>query len=228
VPAHFVGTAATPSERLELRRNLVAFAACAALAAVSVGPAAAEENARGTQLYQLCAQCHGPQGLGNPMILAPAIAGLSEWYVAAQLEKFRSGARGLHPDDTGGLRMYPMSLSLRRDDDLVAVASYVADLPPEKPPETLQGGDASRGQALYAPCIACHGPKAGGLEDLEGPSLNHASDWYLLRQLENFKDSVRGTDPADVSGSRMRPMAMVLADQQAMKDVIAYIMTLAP
>jgi cytochrome c553 len=37
---------------------------------------------------------------------------------------------------------------------------------------------------------------------------------------------VRGTNPADTSGALMRPMAQTLADEQAMKDVIAYIMTL--
>ncbi|MBI2301994.1 MAG: beta-galactosidase trimerization domain-containing protein, partial [Armatimonadetes bacterium] len=35
----------------------------------------------------------------DPSLGAPAIAGLSAWYVEAQLRKFRIGARGTHPSD---------------------------------------------------------------------------------------------------------------------------------
>jgi hypothetical protein len=34
---------------------------------------------------------------------------------------------------------------------------------------------------------------------------------------------VRGTHPKDIEGMQMRPMSMVLADEQAMKDVAAFI-----
>ena len=87
-------------------------------------------------------------------------------------------------------------------------------------------GDAARGRTLYAPCAACHGGKAEGLKALEGPGLRHTNDWYLLVELQNFKDGTRGTAEGDAAGGRMRPMTMVLTDEQAMKDVIAYIMTL--
>ena len=197
----------------------------AALVLLSVAPALADDG-RGEELFELCVQCHGANGGGDPVALAPAIAGLSEWYLEAQLEKFRSGIRGAHPDDRAGLRMYPMSLSLRDDEDLAAVAAYVSSLPPANPEPTLAGGEPAHGKLLYTPCIACHGPQADGLEALAGPNLKASSDWYLLRQLNNFKVGIRGTDPKDVTGMRMRPMSMILADEQAMKDVIAYIMTL--
>ena len=58
-----------------------------------------------------------------------------------------------------------------------------------------------------------------------GP-LRYSSDWYLLVSLEKFKAGVRGSAPGDKTGSVMRPMAAMLTDEQAMKDVIAYIMTL--
>jgi hypothetical protein len=48
----------------------------------------------------------------------------------------------------------------------------------------------------------------------------------MLTQLSNFKAGIRGAVPEDASGATMRPMAMTLADEQAMKDVIAYILTL--
>jgi cytochrome c553 len=201
-----------------------------ALLALVVAPldAAAEGGGwRGEQLFQLCAQCHGPDGSGDPLALAPAIAGFDEWYVKAQLEKFRSGARGTHPDDVAGLRMRPMSLALRTDEDLAAVAAFVASLPRAHPPTTLEGGDAARGQALYAPCAACHAPDGAGIPALNGAPLRPATDWYLLRQLENFRSGIRGTNPKDTSGALMRPMSLTLPDEQAMRDVIAYITTLA-
>jgi cytochrome c553 len=48
----------------------------------------------------------------------------------------------------------------------------------------------------------------------------------LLAQLKKFKDGIRGGTLADIEGSQMRPMATALADEQAMKDVVAHIATL--
>lgn len=63
----------------------------------------------GRELFAACATCHGVQGEGNVSIQAPSIAALPAWYVEVQLLKFRTGARGAHPDDLEGLRMRPMS-----------------------------------------------------------------------------------------------------------------------
>jgi len=197
------------------------------LAAAAAGPARAGDAARGKQLYQLCNQCHGERGEGNQLALAPAIAGLPEWYVLNQLKGFRAGYRGQHFDDIPGMRMRPMARTLRSDADVEAVATFVASLPAVKPETTLQGGDAARGQALYAPCIACHGVDGAGNQALGSPPIHQENDWYLLTQLQHFKAGVRGTRPGDTNGALMRPMSMTLADEQAMKDVIAYIVTLS-
>ncbi len=204
-------------------------AALLALAGLAAAPARAEQDkvARGQELFQLCNQCHGEGGEGNRLALAPAIAGLPEWYVLNQLKGFRAGYRGTHFDDIPGMRMRPMSLTLANDADVAAVAAYVATLPATAPAPQLQGGDAARGQTLYAPCIACHGIDGGGNQALNGPPLRNQSDWYALTQLQHFKAGVRGTKPGDTFGGLMRPMSMTLADEQAMKDVIAYIQTLS-
>jgi cytochrome c oxidase subunit 2 len=190
-------------------------------------PAAAEGDlARGEAIFDLCAQCHGANGGGNPMALAPSIAGMSKWYLETQLHNFQNGVRGAHPDDVGGMRMRPMSRTLTRDEDIQAIAAYVASLPPANPEPLLQGGDPERGREIYTPCTACHGPDAAGNEQLHGAPLRRSSDWYLFTQLHNFRAGIRGTAPGDAFGVLMRPMALTLADDQAMKDVIAYIMTL--
>ena len=85
-------------------------------------PAAAQaDRARGEALFDLCTQCHGPEGGGNEMALAPSIAGMTQWYVENQLHNFQKGIRGKHPDDVGGMRMRPMSLTLANDEDRKSV-----------------------------------------------------------------------------------------------------------
>ena len=188
--------------------------------------ASAENNERGRVLYGLCVHCHGEQGGGNALALAPAIAGLGEWYVKGQLEKFRSGIRGLHADDIAGLRMYPMSQMLGKDEDLAAVASYVANLPPTSPAPTLSGGAAARGTARYATCAGCHGAQAQGVQPL-GSALSRLNDWYLLSALEKYKAGIRPADPArDPQAAVMIGLSAIFPDTQSMKDVIAYIETL--
>ena len=59
------------------------------------------------------------------------------------------------------------------------------------------------------------------------PPLAGTSDWYQLTALQKFKAGVRG-GPKDPTGATMRGMAMQLPDEQSMRDVIAYIATLAP
>jgi cytochrome c553 len=187
-------------------------------------PGWADEH-RGKALYRLCIACHGQQGEGRLDLGAPAIAGLPEWYVSAQLLKFRNGIRGTHPQDIAGMRMRPMARTLPSEDDVKAMARYVGNLPPQAPSPTLTGNPAD-GASRYAVCMACHGPDGKGNQQMGAPPLVTASDWYLLTQLKNFKHGVRGGNPAtDVTGAMMMPMATPL-DEQAMKDVIAYIQTL--
>lgn len=90
----------------------------------------------------------------------------------------------------------------------------------------LAAGDAERGKTLYATCGACHGANAEGMEALNAPKLAGQEEWYLIRQLENFKNGVRGNNPRDTYGMQMAPMAQTLADNQAMQDVAAYIRSL--
>ena len=90
----------------------------------------------------------------------------------------------------------------------------------------IAAGDAATGQTLYATCGACHGANGEGLEALGSPALAGQEEWYIIRQLENFKTGVRGSDPRYIYGMQMAPMAQILPTPQAMEDVAAYIATL--
>ena len=182
--------------------------------------------ARGAELYDTCRPCHGTRGEGNVVVGAPAIAGLPRWYVEAQLDKFKKGIRGAHPDDAHGALMRPMARTLNHEGDAGSVAEYVEKMPGTHAAATL-GGDPAAGATRYnGVCIACHGPDGKGNQALSSPSLVGQADWYLLHQLQKFKSGMRGAHPEDVSGSQMRAMSMTLENDQAMLDVIAFIRTL--
>jgi cytochrome c oxidase subunit 2 len=88
------------------------------------------------------------------------------------------------------------------------------------------GGNAAAGKAAYASCQVCHGLNAEGNQALNAPALARQSDWYLQRQLMNFRKGIRGSHPQDTYGAQMQPMAVSLASDQAVIDVVAYIKTL--
>ena len=187
--------------------------------------AIAGDAAAGKAKYGVCVACHGAVGEGNPALNAPAIAGQETWYLEASLKAFKSGVRGTHAKDIYGKQMRPMAMVLADDAAIANVAAYVNGMAPASLTHK-GGGDAARGKALYATCAACHGANGQGNPALKGPNLTLQQDWYVVRQLKNFKEGIRGSDPKDVQGMQMRPMASMLADEQAMKDVAAYIVTL--
>ena len=78
----------------------------------------------------------------------------------------------------------------------------------------------------YAICQACHGAQGEGNKALNAPKLAGQQDWYLVRQLQNFKAGIRGTHAKDMFGMQMRPMAMTLANDAAVNNVAAYIASL--
>lgn len=207
-------------------RSLLGVAALIAAFAASFTATGCGEANRGVALYGGCVSCHGATGNGNPEVGAPAIAGLPQWYVEAQLKKFRGGIRGYHGDDITGLRMRPMALTLPEDADVTAVAEYVSKLPVNPRHTTLEGGNVENGKTRYTLCAACHGPEGKGNEKLNAPPINQMPDWYLMAQLQKFKGGLRGSHPQDITGAQMRANAMTLPDDQTMMDVVAYIQTL--
>jgi cytochrome c oxidase subunit 2 len=91
------------------------------------------------------------------------------------------------------------------------------------PVSATAAGDAARGAGLYAVCSTCHGPNAEGMKEMNAPALAGREEWYLARQIQNFKDGVRGGHAGDTYGLQMAPMAQLLADRQAIEDVAAYL-----
>jgi cytochrome c oxidase subunit II len=184
--------------------------------------------ARGEELFDTCAPCHGPAGAGNQELGAPAIAGLPQWYLENQLNSFKNDWRGANPFDTVGIRMKSMVLALDLEGDLESVAEFVASMPATEGDDYFPAGDVSAGQATYSTgCIACHGPTGDGNPAIAAPPLAGQSDWYLFGQLRKFKAGWRGAHPDDTPGRTMVLSSGVAnMDNADMINIVSYIETL--
>jgi len=180
-------------------------------------PVAAEE-------FVYCTVCHGAQLMGNSTIQAPRLSKMETWYVERQLTSFKNGWRGTHESDAIGMEMQPMAAALS-DEQIAEVAQFVNATTSPSPSTTVQG-NVSRGRIHYATCSACHGANGEGIQALGGPSLTGTNDWYLLEQLQKFRDGRRGSHPKDSFGGQMRAAVQILNDDDAVQDVVSYINTL--
>lgn len=180
----------------------------------------------GQASYAVCSACHGVNGEGNVALNAPKIAGQEAWYIRQQIAYYKNGARGSHPDDVYGAQMAPMAATVVNDQILNNITAYIDTLPDEAAAETVTG-DLANGADLYqGKCSVCHGDQGEGVWSTHAPRLAGMTDWYLVRQLQNFKSGVRGAHPEDQLGYQMTHMVSALADDDAINDVVAYINTL--
>lgn len=186
---------------------------------------AAGDAAAGKPLYAPCAACHGVQGEGTPALHAPKLSGQGDWYLKRQLKYYKQGARGTHDKDVFGKVMVPMAATLVDDAAIDNVVAYIKTLPDRPAPATVKG-NASNGKQRYVTCGACHGADGRGVQAMNAPGLAGMSDWYLVTQLKNYKQGIRGTHPQDQYGVQMALMAAILRDDQAVNDIVAYINTL--
>jgi cytochrome c oxidase subunit 2 len=179
----------------------------------------------GQASYATCAACHGQQGEGNVAMNAPGLAALPAWYIARQIDHFKQGIRGANDADEYGKQMAPMANMLPDATAIRNVIAYIETLEPPAPAPTLSG-DPVRGAAYYNSCGACHGARAQGNYALQAPALAGQDDWYLKRQLQNFRLGVRGAHDGDTYGHQMVLMARSLQNEQSINDLLAYLNTL--
>ena len=95
----------------------------------------------------------------------------------------------------------------------------------EKAATTIEG-DVARGEKLYTVCAYCHGKAGEGIQAMNAPRTAGMNDWYIARQLQSFRDGIRGSHLTDYYGFQMGFMAQTLQDEQAINDLVAYMNTL--
>jgi cytochrome c oxidase subunit 2 len=91
-------------------------------------PTIAGDVNAGRETYQTCAACHGPNGEGRWNTNAPRLAGMSDWYLANQLENFRQRIRGAHEEDIYGDQMSMLASILKSEDAIDNVIAYINTL----------------------------------------------------------------------------------------------------
>lgn len=194
------------------------------LAAAVRSPAA---DAGAVIFQNVCSACHGARGEGKEEVRAPSIANLPAWYTTAQISNFHAGRRGAH--DPQGALMMAIAKTLKPE-QVQEVTRYVESLPLVVPAKlAIEGGNPQEGmQLFYERCMECHRFNASGEMTFGSPPLVGRQGWYLMDQLKKFKLLHRGTAKGDVNGAKMVQMVNFIESEQAMKDVVSYILTLNP
>lgn len=171
--------------------------------------------------FVYCTVCHGVQLMGNSIIEAPRLSGMEIWYVEQQMLAYKYGWRGTHEADVAGMEMQPMAAALS-EEQITEVAKFANATRSALPQPTI-AGDVANGKVLYQSCAVCHGMNAEGNEDMGAPAMTGLDDWYLVTQLENFRNGARGTNSADTWGQQMAAATALLGDDDAIQDVVKYI-----
>ncbi len=151
-------------------------------AAVAVSGNAAE----GAKKHDVCAGCHGEQGLSENDIW-PNLAGQNAAYLARILGAYKSG-------DQQDVAMTPIAQGLS-DEDVQDLAAYYASLSCKAAKGGKAAGNAATGKEIAAKnCIACHGADGVG-SNPAWPKLAGQKAGYLVNVLKAFRAGLR-KDPS--------------------------------
>ena len=84
---------------------------------------------------------------------------------------------------------------------------------------TLGAGSAASGEKIYkSKCVECHGETGMGLKERQAPMLAGQFDWYIILQLEAFRNGERNNPD-------MLPFIKNLSKKD-FEDLAAYISSL--
>lgn len=130
---------------------------------------------------QLCAGCHGQNGVSADPKTIPGIWGQQQSYLMKQLRDYRNGERN------SGI-MSPIAKNLD-EGDLRKLAAWFAARPWPAKKATAKAGAAPKG---IAQCQACHQPNFEG--GMPAPRLAGLSYEYLAGQMRAFAADERSNN----------------------------------
>jgi cytochrome c553 len=179
---------------------------------------------RGKALASSCISCHGNDFTGMVSERSPSLPQLSDWYMQSQMQKFKHNVRGYEVTDSDGnvMKALMQNYSHQQMADMVA---YIRTFKSKEQTISL-GGDPVKGKTHYQTCIACHQVDGKGNKLVNSPSLLGHSDLYVYNQLIKFRNGHRGNGSGDKAGKIMQMSSKILPDDQAIKDLAAYLTTL--
>jgi cytochrome c553 len=176
-------TLSTPAVTLAARIVPALLVATTVVLAGSLGCAPPAAAATVEERITVCLACHGAGGISR-VPETPSLAGQPQFFTIAQLFLFRDGRRN-------SVAMTAAAKDLTND-DLRALADYVAKLPPPEPPvEPVDPARAARGRALARQhhCVVCHNPDFSGREQM--PRLANQREDYLLKAMREYRSGAR-------------------------------------
>lgn len=133
--------------------------------------------------------------------------------------------------------MSAIAKALPNEQAINDVAAYIVTLEANYSPRIETSGNPAKGEEIFLHCSQCHGAKGQGINKVytrnppslhpPAPKLSGQHDWYLTRQIQNFKSRIRGSHLEDKEGTQCRIRGLVnLSRDEDIKNVVAYIKTL--
>ncbi|EAQ33335.1 MULTISPECIES: c-type cytochrome [Idiomarina] len=193
------------------------------ISSTSVAMAQQGDVEAGKQKSQVCAACHGPNGV-SPSDMYPNLAGQHPKYIYKQLMDFKTAS------ETGGEQGRNNAIMMGQvanlsEQDMKDLAAYFAAQDPAKgdTPEDLiaKGSDLFRRgnpETNIPSCAGCHGPRGNGMGLAAFPDISGQHPAYVISQLENFRSGKRANDP----NGMMRGVAAKMTDEE-MKLLAEYL-----
>ena len=164
------------------RSSILAFCGLV-LSALAGLPAEAADIAAGKQKAEICAGCHGDNGISQTENI-PSLAGQPDQFIQWQLVYFRAGARKNE-------QMQPIVEGINNE-DIRNLGAYFASLPPPKAVRPDDDPDLSKKGAQAAVgrrCASCHTDDFAGTKAVA--RLASQREEYLVKALHDYKSSVR-------------------------------------
>jgi cytochrome c553 len=194
-----------------MRKEFVGAIAVALMACSSLGHAA--DIAAGKEKAELCAGCHGDNGISQTENI-PSLAGQLDQFIQWQLVFFRAGTRKNE-------QMQPIVEQLNND-DIRNLGAYFAQLAPPKASKSDDNPDLSKKGAQAAAgrrCASCHTDSFAGTKAVA--RIAGQREEYLVKALRDYKSGVR----AGGAMAAMADVAYPLSEEEieALAHYLAYL-----
>jgi cytochrome c553 len=188
---------------LIMRRGSVVAALSGLVLGFSVVASHAADGAAGKEKAELCAGCHGENGISTTENI-PSLAGQQDQFIQWQLVFFRSGAR----------KNEQMQAIVEQIDnaDIRTLGAYFASLAPppkastpdDNPDLSAKGAQAAVGRR----CNSCHTDTFAGTKAVA--RIAGQREEYLVKALHDYKSGAR----TGGAGAAMTDVAYPLSDEE--------------